>query len=103
VAATWLTGESHLVFVDKGRADGVEEGNVFTVTRAGDPFGQPLEVTNLSLPENRRLPTEDIGELLVLDAKDNFSTALVVRSLRELFAGDRVEMRIAGGGPTALR
>jgi hypothetical protein len=97
VVATWLTGESHLVFVDKGRADGVEEGNVFTVTRAGDPHGQPLDVHNLSLAENRRLPTEDIGELLVVDAKDNFSTALVVRSLRELFAGDRVEMRTGGG------
>jgi hypothetical protein len=102
--ATWLAAEHQLVFVDKGRADGVEEGNVFTVTRAGDPYGQPLRVEDLATLEDLRYPSEDIGELLVVDAKENFSTALVVRSLRELFAGDRVEMRLAraaGGAPRA--
>jgi len=102
VEAAWMAGENHLVFVDKGRADGVEEGNVFTVTRAGDPYGHQLSAKTLAPRENVLLPTEDIGELLVLDAKENFSTALVVRSLRELFAGDRVEMR-TGTGPTAAR
>jgi len=101
--ANWLSGEQHLVFLDKGRADGVEEGNVFTVVRAGDPYGHEISVENMSIPEDRRLPSEDIGELLVLDSKERFATALVVRSLRELFAGDRVEMRVAGAGPTALR
>ena len=98
VPATWLSGEHHLVFVDLGRSDGVEEGNTFTVTRAGDPYGQPLDVDNLSIPEDRRFPSEDIGELLVVDARAHFSTALVVKSLRELFAGDRVVMRAAAAG-----
>jgi hypothetical protein len=93
--ATWLAAEHHLVFVDKGRADGVEEGNVFTVTRAGDPYGQPVGIDNLATREDLSYPSEVIGELLVVDAKENFSTALVVRSLRELYAGDRVEMRLA--------
>jgi hypothetical protein len=39
----------------------------------------------------------------VVDAKENFSTALVVRSLRELFAGDRVEMRVARAAAAAPR
>jgi len=91
--SAWLAGEHHMVFVDRGRADGVEEGNVFTVLRAGDPYGKELDIGNLSIPEDRRMPSEDIGELLVIDAKENYSTALVVRSLRELAAGDRVEMR----------
>jgi len=91
--SAWLAAEHHMVFVDRGRADGVEEGNVFTVLRAGDPYAKELAAGNLSIAEDRGLPSEDIGELLVVDAKENFSTALVVRSLRELFAGDRVEMR----------
>jgi hypothetical protein len=91
--SAWLAAEHHMVFVDRGRADGVEEGNVFTVLRAGDPYAKELDLTNLSIREDRRLPSEDIGELLVVDAKENYSTALVVRSLRELAAGDRVEMR----------
>jgi nucleoid-associated protein YgaU len=102
IEAAWMSADNHLVFVDKGRTDGVEEGNVFTVTRAGDPYGHVLSAKTLAPPEDARLPTEDIGELLVLDAKENFSTALVLRSLRELFAGDRVEMR-TGTGPTASR
>jgi hypothetical protein len=102
-AATWLAAEHHLVFVDKGRADGVEEGNLFTVIRAGDPYGQPVGLQDLSIREDLSYPTEDIGELLVVDAKENFSTALVVRSLRELFAGDRVEMRVARAAAAAPR
>jgi len=102
IESAWMAGEGHLVFVDKGRADGVEEGNVFTVTRAGDPYGHSVSTNTLAPRENPKLPMEDIGELLVLDAKENFSTALVLRSLRELFAGDRVEMR-TGTGPTAAR
>jgi hypothetical protein len=101
--ATWLAGENQLVFVDKGRADGVEEGNVFTVTRAGDPYGQPIGINDMSIREDRSYPSEDIGELLVVDAKENFSTALVVRSLRELFAGDRVEMRPARSADAGSR
>jgi hypothetical protein len=94
-AATWLAAEHQLVFVDRGRADGVEEGNLFVVTRSGDPYGQDISADDLSLRENPAFPAEDIGELLVVDAKEQFSTALVVKSLRELFAGDRVQMRVA--------
>jgi hypothetical protein len=101
--ATWLSAEHHLVFVDRGMADGVEEGNVFTVVRAGDPYGREIDRDRMSLQEDPFLPAEVVGELLVVDAKERFSTALVVRSLRELFAGDRVEMRVGAPGRTAAR
>ncbi len=82
-------GEHHIVFVDKGRADGVEDGNTFSVVRSGDPYGEPP-----ATPQNdEALPKEIIGNLLIIDAKDHASAALVNRSLRELFVGDRVEMR----------
>jgi hypothetical protein len=86
--------EHHVVFVDRGTADGVEEGNVFTVLRSGDPYGRDIARTSA----DPRLPVEDIGSLLVVDAKEHASTALVVRSERELLTGDRVEMRVAGAG-----
>lgn len=84
-------GEHHMVFVDKGRADGVEEGNVFTVVRAGDPWRQHLQADVI----DPTLPQEDVGTLLVVDAQQNTSAALVVRSLRELSIGERVVMRTA--------
>lgn len=80
--------EHHVVYVDKGTADGVQEGNVFTVLRSGDPYGKQATLT-----PDETLPNEEIGALLVLDAKENASTALVVRSARELVIGDRAVAR----------
>jgi hypothetical protein len=88
-----MLGEQHVVFIDKGKADGVEEGNVFRAVRSGDPYGLPLGV----LHDDPNLPLEIVGDLLVIDVKEQVSTALVTRSLRELALGDRVEMRAAGG------
>jgi len=84
-------GEHHVVFVDKGRQDGVEEGNVFTVIRSGDPYGR--EARDIHLDPN--LPREDVGSLLVVDAQATSSAALVVKSLRELYVGDKVVMKAA--------
>lgn len=78
-----IIGESFIVFVDVGAKDGVEIGNLFYVVRAGDGF----------TGETKDLPDEDIGRLLVLDTRDKVSTAMVTYSNRELFAGDRVELR----------
>ncbi len=85
-------GEHHVVFVDKGRADGVEEGNVFTVVRSGDPYGREMN----EILRDPNLPKEDVGTLIVVDAQQTSSAALVVRSFRELYVGDKVEMRSAG-------
>jgi len=82
--------EHQVVFVDKGKVDGVEEGNRFVVVRAGDPRGE----TELVPRWDPSLPTEDVGTLLVVDVKDHASAALVTRSLNELAPGDRVEMRM---------
>lgn len=82
-------GEHHVVFLDKGKDDGVQEGNLFKVVRAGDPYGGPMAHAKW----DDRLPKEDVGDLLVIDVKDHASTALVTRSLVELYVGDRIEMR----------
>ena len=83
----------NVVFVDKGSADGVQEGNVFKVLRSGDPYGRkPSEAS-----WDPKLPPETIGELLIVDVKERASSAFVTRSLRELVVGDRIEMRPSGG------
>ncbi len=88
-----MLGEQHVVFVDRGKVDGVEEGNVFRVVRSGDQYGLPLGV----IGNDPKLPDEIIGDLMVIDVKENVSTALVTRSLRELAIGDRVQMHAAAG------
>ncbi len=84
-------GASDFVFVDRGSADGVEDGNVFTVVRQGDPV-DPAGVREL---DRKPLPDEAIGSLVVVDAREHSSTVLVTRSKLELAVGDRVEMRPA--------
>jgi len=87
-----MLGEQHVVFLDKGKADGVEEGNVFRVVRSGDLS----TLSSSAIASDPTLPTEVVGDLLVIDVKESTSSALVTRSLRELAIGDRVEMRAAG-------
>jgi hypothetical protein len=83
--------ESQMVFIDRGKVDGVEPGNRFTVVRKGDPYGKAVDHSDW----DETLPKEDVGSLLVVDVKDHASAALVTRSLAEILKGDRVEMRVA--------
>ena len=86
-------GENHIVFVDRGEKDGVQEGNVFTVLRSGDQYKtKPDRAT-----WDPSLPVEAIGELLVVDVKENASTAVVTKSVKEVMIGDHVEMRPDAG------
>jgi hypothetical protein len=65
--------------------------------RSGDPYGLPLTREQLSPPNDPSLPAEVLGELMVIDVKETTSTALVMKSRRELLIGDLVEMRVPGG------
>lgn len=86
-------GQHHVVFIDRGERDGVQEGNVFTVLRSGDQYAQdPHRPT-----WDERLPIEAVGELMVVDVKEHASTALVTKSLKELVIGDRIEARPDAG------
>jgi hypothetical protein len=82
-------GEHHMVFLDRGEKDGVEEGNVFTVLRSGEQYGKDVRKATW----DDSLPIEVVGQLLVVDVKEHASTALVTKSMKELLLGDRVEMR----------
>ena len=87
--------EHQLVFVDRGSADGVEAGNSLQVVRSGDLYGRDPSAA----PWDPTLPKERVGDLLVIDAREHVSTALVTRSRVELLVGDRFEMRTASATP----
>jgi LysM repeat protein len=100
-------GESNEVFIDKGANDGVEVGNTFAVVRQGDGLhataigGTASYNTGATGRRSRgAVPNENVGLLLVVDVKDRLSTAVVVKSVKELIPGDRIEMHPQGsGGP----
>ena len=97
-------GESNEVFIDRGTADGVQEGNTFAVVRHGDGLSNTLvtmsyaEGAGGATAKGVKTPDENVGLLLVVDAKEHLSTAVVVKSVRELQTGDVVEMHAAGAG-----
>ena len=88
-----ISGEQQMVFVDKGRDDGIVEGNIFFVTRRGD--GLPSSSGFFSeYARFKGLPWEDVGAIIIVDAHDKVSTGVVAQSIRELVIGDRLETRL---------
>ena len=82
-----LLAEHHYILIDKGTADGVERGNTFMVMRRGG--GQLMHPEQGQNPD---FPPEPVGRCVVADVKPEVCTCVVVRSLREMVAGDRAEM-----------
>ena len=74
-----LHGQGNVIYLDRGRADGVEMGNVFEV------YGFKDRSTGKNITNQ---PTYKLAELVVITLTDNFATALVVNSKRDFYVGD---------------
>jgi hypothetical protein len=83
IIQTYKKGEyptfGDVVYLDRGRADGVEMGNVFEV------YGFKDRNTHKNIVN---IPAYKNGELTVITLSDNFATALVTLAIRELALGD---------------
>lgn len=88
-----ISGEHHLVVIDRGREDGIFEGNVFYVVRKGDQLDTRMVEYNYRFEGNVRYPEEIVGAIMIIDARDRASTGLILSSLRELVVGDEVVTR----------
>ena len=74
-----IIGYGDVVYLDRGRADGVEMGNVFEV------FGFKDRLTKENITDQ---PTYKTGELTVITLTDNFATAIITRTIRDFAVGD---------------
>jgi nucleoid-associated protein YgaU len=74
-----ILGFGDVIYLDRGRADGVEMGNVLEV------YGFKDRLTKKNITDQ---PTYKLGELTVITLTDNFATALVTNSIRDFYAGD---------------
>ncbi|MBI5512007.1 MAG: LysM peptidoglycan-binding domain-containing protein [Deltaproteobacteria bacterium] len=75
-----VAGEQQIIFVDKGSKDGLSRGNQLDVRTQGDPLTGAV----VGLPET------SIATVMVVQATDDASTCLVVKSTREIEAGYKV-------------
>lgn len=85
-----IMGEHNDLVLDVGSADGVQQGNTFLVVRQQDLGGNFMNPARGQDPD---LPKEEVARCLAVDVKDRFTVCTLVRSLREVVPGDRVELR----------
>jgi hypothetical protein len=87
--AQFLAAERFVV-VNRGRRDGVQVGNRTFVIRRGDGYRGVLEGWENMDPT---MPKEVVGEVWVIDVRENASVAWIARSTKELRVGEVLEMR----------
>jgi len=73
-----------IVYVDRGRADGLEVGSVLEVFRFVGEVPEPARDASVEVPDRV------LGQLVVVRAEEESATAIVRRATQELEIGDRV-------------
>jgi hypothetical protein len=92
---TYLTifGEHQVLMIDQGSGQGVQPGNTFSVVRRHDPAVNVQAFLFPAKAIDPELPSEDVASCMVIDVKEGSSMCVLIRSMREVVYGDRVEMR----------
>ncbi len=80
--------QNQVVYIDRGRADGVQSGSIFWVVRRGDG----LQVRERQVDQT--LPDRVVGRLVVFSADEHVSTAVMTEQAVEVKVGDRITSRI---------
>ena len=78
-----LLAQRNVVYLDRGREDGVRPGDRMEVVRTGGS-----------------LPQRVVGELKILSVEDRTATAVIIRSTSRILKGDR--FRVKGHAPEAM-
>ncbi|MBJ94906.1 MAG: hypothetical protein CMP23_10600 [Rickettsiales bacterium] len=83
-----LFQSNQLIYIDRGRSDGVQSGTIFWVLRRGDGL------THLSQRVDNSLPDRVIGRLVVFAADEYVSTAVLTDQAVSVEVGDRITSRL---------
>jgi hypothetical protein len=75
--------ESQFVFIDRGRKDGVILGDIFSIYQL-EHFSQEI-----LKDKKMTLPLAKVGEAVVVSVQEETSTALVTRSSKAIYVGDK--------------
>ena len=83
-----LVQKNQVVFIDRGRKDGLRSGSVMWVVRRGDGLNIVAKASDKTLPD------QVVGRLVVFSADDHVSTAVMVDQSVAVQIGDRITSRI---------
>jgi hypothetical protein len=81
-----LISESDIVFIDKGRSDGLTEGNILEIKRERAPVDDPYNKNKVLT-----FPPRELGTLILIDVKEDISTAIILDNLQAINSGDIVK------------
>ena len=81
-----VIGEHQYAMVNKGAEDGLRPGYRFFAYQRDEGLRPQLEASDDQIPYTL------VGQLMIIDVREHFSTAIVIDSKREIFVGDRLEM-----------
>jgi hypothetical protein len=81
-----IAAQQHIVFMDVGKGQGVNPGDVFAIYRPSPPAVNPLNGQRVSIPPERR------GEATVLRVTESTATAVISDSANYTQPGDRVAL-----------
>lgn len=79
-------GPQQYVFVDRGAEDGVRNGNRFFIYQRFEGLDRLGEEAPPEIPWQR------VGQVLIIDTREQYSVGVITRSQREIIVGDRLEM-----------
>jgi hypothetical protein len=88
-----LIGAWQVVFIDRGRDDGVMPGNRMLAVRRGDALPRKNAQLNPAGYEDRRYPDHYVGTLIIVEVGKTTSVGMMLRTDLELAIGDHVLMR----------
>jgi hypothetical protein len=83
-----LIQRNQVVYIDRGRSDGVESGTTFWVVRRSDGLQTKIR------DEDQTLPDQVIGRLVVFSADEHVSTAVLTDQAVDVRIGDRITSRL---------
>jgi len=84
-------GVRDMVYLDVGAENSVAPGDRFIIYRAGPPPQVSAKDAALSGIQAKDFPVDIMGELVVLNAMKNTSTAVIVEELYEINPGDHIK------------
>lgn len=78
---------SDVFFMNLGRANGLQEGNLLYLSRPRVASQESVE-----LAEDFVLPDEVLGAAVVVDSKEATASAVIIKSVKAAFVGDQVSV-----------
>ena len=89
--ATSESGRNSIIAINRGKRDGIEEGHVLAILRAGSMVADRESKLSRDTAPTFSLPAERYGLLMVFRVFDAVSYALVMESTRPVSPGDAVQ------------